>query len=82
MKIVTWVKENTAAALAILFGVLMLVIKLLWDKNASLKAENVAINEKGKLEEMKHEDEKQTDTANNAVDDYERVRDEYLKSRK
>lgn len=80
-KAIAWIGSHTSLSLTLLFGLLATVIKLLWDRNASLKSENVAAEAKGQLHELKKEDESETKTTNDAVSDYNKLRDEYLRKR-
>lgn len=77
--VLNWVKNNFSLCLALLFGALIMVIKLLWNRNAELKAENVAAEARGELKELKKEDESATKKADDAISDYERIKQQHLK---
>jgi hypothetical protein len=72
-------KEHLMLVLAALLVAAGFVVKLLLNRNAELKAENVAAEEKGQLKELKNEDVKQTAKSDGAVKSYEQLRDEYLR---
>lgn len=80
-KTLSWLGDHLMLVAITVIGILGFVVKMLLNKNAGLKAENVAIEEKGKLEELKNEDKKQTEATNSAVKSYEQLRNEYLRKR-